>query len=79
MTILLPKKLLNRDAFNSPAPEHFLPLSHPQPAETDNTMPQRGEEETLHKHPHFVLDRADGAGRQIVSSYRIVSYNLRTV
>ena len=48
-----------------PTPEHFLPLSHHQPVETDNTIPQSLEasppEDFL-----FALDRADEAIKLIV-------------
>jgi hypothetical protein len=48
-----------------PTPEHFLPLSHHQPVETGNTIPQSLEasppEDFL-----FALDRADEAIKLIV-------------
>jgi hypothetical protein len=51
-----------------PAPEHFLPLSHHQPVETGNIMPQGREEvsPTSSKNPRFALDRADETMERIV-------------
>ena len=50
----------------SPTPEHFLPLSHHQPVETGNTMPQSLEETSPPEEFLFVLDRADEAMKFIV-------------
>jgi hypothetical protein len=51
-----------------PAPEHLSPLSHRQPVETGNTMPQSREEvsPTSIKNPRIALDRADEATKRIV-------------
>jgi hypothetical protein len=51
-----------------PVSEHLPPLSHHQPVETDNTMPQSPEEvlPTSTKNPRFALDRADESMKQIV-------------
>ena len=51
-----------------PAPEHLSPLSHHQPVESGNTMPQSREEmsPTSTKNPHFALHRTDEAMKQIV-------------
>ncbi len=51
-----------------PTPEHILPLSYHQPAETGNTMPQGWEEvsPTSTENPRFALHRADKAMKQIV-------------
>jgi hypothetical protein len=50
-----------------PAPEHHLPLSHHQPVETGNTMPQTPGEmsPTSTKNPRFALDRADESTKPI--------------
>jgi hypothetical protein len=50
-----------------PAPEHHLPLSHHQPVETGNTMPQNpeGMSPTCTKNPRFALDRADESTNRI--------------
>ncbi len=52
-----------------PALEHLLPLSHHQPFETGNTIPQSPEEmsPTSTKNPRFALDRADEAMERIVA------------
>ena len=51
-----------------PAPEHLLPLSHHQPVETGNTLPQSREEvsPTSTKNPRFALNRADESIKRIV-------------
>jgi hypothetical protein len=51
-----------------PAPEHRLPLSHHQPVETGNTIPQsrEGMSSTSTKNPRFALHRADEAMKRIV-------------
>jgi hypothetical protein len=51
-----------------PTPEHLLPLSHHQPVETGNTMPQSWEEmsPTGTKNPCFALHQADEAVNRIV-------------
>ena len=51
-----------------PAPEHFLPLSHHQPVETSNTIPQGREEMSPAGtgDPCPALDRADEAVNRIV-------------
>ena len=51
-----------------PAPEHVLPLSHHQPVETGNTMPENREEvsPTSTKNPHFALRRVDESMKRIV-------------
>jgi len=51
-----------------PAPEHLLPFSHHQPAETGHAMPQSREDmpPTSTKNPHFSLHRADEAMERIV-------------
>jgi hypothetical protein len=51
-----------------PVPEHLLPLSHNQPVETGNTIPQSGEEmsPTNTKNPRFSLHRTDEAMKRIV-------------
>ena len=51
-----------------PTPERLLPLSHRQPVETGNTMPQSREEmsPTSTEDPRFALDRADESMKQIV-------------
>jgi hypothetical protein len=50
------------------APEHVVPLSHHQPVETGNILPQSREEvsPTSTKNPHLALDRADEAMKRIV-------------
>ena len=49
-----------------PAPEHPLPLSHHQPVETGNAMPQSREELSPRtKNPGFALHRADKFMKQI--------------
>ena len=49
-----------------PASDHLLPLSHQQPVETGNTVPQSREEMSPStKDPRFALDRADELMRQI--------------
>jgi hypothetical protein len=55
-----------------PVPEHHLPLSHHQPVETDNTMPQNPEEmsPTSTNNPRFVLLRADESMKRIVPNDR---------
>jgi hypothetical protein len=47
-----------------PAPEHHSPLSHHQPVETSNTVPQ-SREPTSTKSPHFALDSADESMKRI--------------
>jgi hypothetical protein len=51
-----------------PAPEHLLPLSHHQPVETGNTVPQGREEvsPTSIKNPRPALDRADEVMEHVV-------------
>jgi hypothetical protein len=51
-----------------PSPEHFLPLSHHQPVETGNTIPQSLEKmsPTTTKNPRFALHWADGSMKRIV-------------
>ena len=51
-----------------PAPEHISPLSHHQPIETGNTMPQSREEMSPAgtKKPHFTSRRADESMKRIV-------------
>ena len=51
-----------------PAPEHRLPLSHHQPVETGNTIPQSREEmsSTSTKNPRFALHWADKVMKRIV-------------
>jgi hypothetical protein len=52
-----------------PVPEHLLPVSHHQPVETGNTMPQSWEEmspTTSTRNPHFALHRADESMKRIV-------------
>jgi hypothetical protein len=55
-----------------PTPEHYLPMSHHQPVETGNTMPQSWEEvsPTSTMNPHFALYRADEAMMQIIPTDR---------
>jgi hypothetical protein len=51
-----------------PVPEHVLPLSHHQPVETGNTIPQK-REDVSHasiKDPHLALLRADEYMKKIV-------------
>jgi hypothetical protein len=50
-----------------PVPEHVLPLSHHQSAETGNTMPQSREElsPTGTENPSLPLDRADEAMKRV--------------
>jgi hypothetical protein len=52
----------------SPAAEHYSPLSHRQPVETGNTMRQNREEvsPTSTNNPRFTLDQADEAMKRIV-------------
>jgi hypothetical protein len=52
----------------SPAPEHLLPVSHNQPVETGNTLPQSREEmsPTSTKNPRPALNQADEVMKQIV-------------
>jgi hypothetical protein len=49
-------------------PEHLSPLSHHQPVETGNTMPQSQEEvpPTSTENPRFPLHQADEAMKRIV-------------
>ena len=51
-----------------PAPEHLSPLSHHQPVETGDTMPQNREEvsHTSIKNPRIALHQADEAMQRIV-------------
>ena len=51
-----------------PAPEHLLPLSHQQPVETGNIMPESREEmsPTISKNTRSALDRADKSMKRIV-------------
>jgi hypothetical protein len=51
------------ERIQSPAPEHLLPLSHHQPVETGNAIPQSREEvsHSSAKNPRLALDRADEA------------------
>jgi len=51
-----------------PAPEHILPMSHHQPTETGNTLPQsRGEvSPTSTINPRFALHRADESMKRTV-------------
>ena len=50
-----------------PTPERFLSLSHHQPVETGNNMPQSEEiSPTGTKNPHFALHQADEAMKRIV-------------
>jgi hypothetical protein len=48
-----------------PVAEHLSPLSHHQPVETGNTMPQ-SQEPTSTKSPRFALDSADESMKRIV-------------
>jgi hypothetical protein len=50
-----------------PTPEHLLPLSHHQPVEIGNTMPQSQEEMSLIStvDPHPALHRADESMKRI--------------
>jgi hypothetical protein len=52
----------------SPASEHILPLSHHQPVETGNTMPQSREEVSpiSTKNPLFALHQADESMKRTV-------------
>jgi hypothetical protein len=50
-----------------PVPEHVLPLSHHQPVEIGNTMPQSREDvPPITKDLHLALDRADESMKRIV-------------
>jgi hypothetical protein len=51
-----------------PVPEHLSSLSHHQPVETDNTLPQSREEvsPTSTKNPCFAFDQADESMKRIV-------------
>jgi hypothetical protein len=51
-----------------PVPEHVLPLSHHQPIETGNTMPQNRDDThaTSTKDPHLALHWADESMERIV-------------
>jgi hypothetical protein len=53
-----------------PTPEHLLPLSHYQPVETSNTIPQSREEmsHTSTKNPRFALYQADESMKRIDGS-----------
>jgi hypothetical protein len=55
------------------APEHLLPLSNRQPAETGNTIPQSREEmsSTSTKNPRSALDWADKTMKRIVPIDRL--------
>jgi hypothetical protein len=55
-----------------PVPEHLLALSHNQPVETGNTMPQsrEGMSPTDTKNPRFALHRADESMKRIVPTDR---------
>ena len=50
-----------------PVPEHLSPLSHHQPVETGNIMPQNQNDmsSTSTKNPHHALHRADEAMKRI--------------
>jgi hypothetical protein len=52
----------------SPVPEHVLPLSHHQPVEIGNTMPQSREDvpPTSTKDPHLALHQAGESMKRIV-------------
>jgi hypothetical protein len=59
-----------------PAPEHFLPMSHHQPVESGNTMPQSREEmlSTSANNPHLALHWADKVMNRIVPTDRSNSW-----